>query len=49
MKPIARRKYRQNVDDSYAVIVMVQNMIAQTDAAGGPASTQLDPLIAQIA
>ena len=28
----ARRKYRQNADDSYAVIVMVQQMIAETDA-----------------
>jgi TRAP-type mannitol/chloroaromatic compound transport system permease large subunit len=42
----ARRKYRQNADDSYATIVMLQKMIAQTDALVA-LEAQIDPLIAQ--
>jgi len=31
----ARRKYRQNVDESYGAIVLVQTMISQTEALAG--------------
>jgi len=40
----ARRKYRQNVDESYGAIVLVQTMISQTDALA-ELRVQVDPLI----
>ncbi len=43
----ARRKYRQNVDDSYAVIVMMQRMISETDALRA-LEAGIDPLIAVV-
>ena len=43
----ARRKYRQNADDSYAIVVTVQKMISQTDALT-TLQQQIDPLIEQI-
>ena len=44
---IARLKYRQNVDDSYAAILLVQKMLSQTDALAALQS-RIDPLIAQL-
>jgi len=41
----ARRKYRQNVDDSYATVVLVQQMIAQTQALKA-LQGEIDPLLA---
>jgi tripartite ATP-independent transporter DctM subunit len=43
----ARRKYRQNADDSYVIVVTVQQMISQTDALK-EIQTQIDPLIEQV-
>jgi len=40
----ARLKYRQNVDDSYGLIVTVQSMISQTEALA-ELQNQLEPLI----
>ncbi len=40
----ARRKYRQNVDDSYGAIVLLQTMISQSDALAG-LQEQVEPLI----
>ena len=40
----ARRKYRQNVDDSYGTIVLVQTMISQSEALAG-LQEQVEPLI----
>jgi len=43
----ARLRYRQNVDDSYATIPLVQTMLAQTDALA-TLQARIDPLIAQL-
>jgi len=43
----ARLKYRQNADDSYAIVVTVQEMISQADALSA-LQVQVDPLIEQI-
>jgi tripartite ATP-independent transporter DctM subunit len=44
---MARLKYRQNSDDSYAIVVTVQKMISQIDALT-MLQGQVDPLIDQI-
>ncbi len=44
---LARLKYRQNVDDSYAIIVTVQKMISQT-AALEAIQAKVDPLIERV-
>jgi tripartite ATP-independent transporter DctM subunit len=44
---MARLKYRQNVDDSYTIILTVQEMIEQTDALAA-LQTQVDPLIERV-
>ena len=43
----ARLKYRQNADDSYAIVVTIQELISQTDALAA-LQVQVDPLIEQI-
>jgi predicted nucleic acid-binding Zn-ribbon protein len=43
----ARLRYRQNVDDSYATISLMQSMLAQTDALAA-LQARIDPLIAQL-
>jgi len=43
----ARLRYRQNVDDSYATIPLMQTMLAQTDALAALQS-RIDPLIAHL-
>ncbi len=44
---MARLKYRQNVDESYTVILTVQEMIDQTDALAA-LQTQVEPLIERV-
>ncbi len=44
---MARLKYRQNSDDSYAIVVTVQKMVSQADALSA-LQVQVDPLIEQI-
>jgi hypothetical protein len=44
---MARLKYRQNSDDSYAIVVTVQKMVSQADALSA-LQVQIDPLIEQI-
>jgi len=43
----ARRQYRQNADDSYAIVVTVQEMISQTDALSA-LQVEVDPLIEHV-
>jgi hypothetical protein len=44
---MARLKYRQNVDDSYTVVLTVQKMINQTDSLAA-LQTQVEPLIERV-
>jgi tripartite ATP-independent transporter DctM subunit len=44
---MARLRYRQNADDSYATIPLMQTMLAQTDKLAA-LQARIDPLIAQL-